>query len=75
MIVNKPDVITDLFLTKNKFFDKHYQSGHLVKSVVGDSILFARSTPVWQHKRKALSQSLYKEKLIAMIKVMKKMTV
>lgn len=55
LIVNKPDVINDLFLTKNKFFDKHYSAGHLLKSVIGDSVLFARSDLQWQHKRKSLS--------------------
>ena len=74
LFVNKPDVITDLFITKNKFFDKHHNSGHHLKQVLGDSILFARSNEMWQHKRKSLSQSLYKEKLIAMTKVMKEVT-
>lgn len=55
LIVNKSDVISELFLTKNRFFDKHMNSGHLLKSVIGDSILFARSDEMWQKKRKSVS--------------------
>lgn len=71
LVVNNVDVVNELFITKNKFFDKHYSTGGIVKEVAGDSILFSKSNLLWAHKRKVISASLYKEKLIRMTEVMK----
>ena len=71
LILNSPDVMTDLFVTKNKYFDKHPSTGTIVSLVAGDSILFSKSTLKWSQKRKAISSSLYKEKLIKMTEIMK----
>jgi len=43
----------------------------MMKHVIGDSILLSRSTLLWQRKRKAISASLYKDKLTKMTEIMK----
>ena len=63
LIVNRPEAAEEIFLTKNKYFDKHPTTGEIFKRTAGDSIVFARSDLKWQMKRKALSAALYKEKL------------
>ena len=74
MIVNRPEVIEELLVTKNKFYDKHPWSSNIVKIIASDSILFARSDIEWQQKRKVISSALYKDRLRGMIETMKKVT-
>eukprot|EP00347_Sterkiella_histriomuscorum_P011732 403371320 len=71
LVVNQPDVANELFIAKNKYFDKHPSTGNIVKNIAGDSILFAKTTMLWSQKRKAISQSLYKDKLIKMMEINK----
>ena len=47
LIVNRPEPAEEIFLTKNKYFDKHPTTGQLFKRVAGDSIVFARSDLLW----------------------------
>lgn len=75
LIVNRPESAEEIFLTKNKYFDKHPQTAEIFKGVAGDSIVFAKSDMKWQQKRKALSAALYKEKLKLMIEMMKEVTI
>jgi cytochrome P450 len=75
LIVNRPEECEELFLTKNKYFDKHPNSADLLKRLIGNSILFAKSDKLWQQKRKSLSAALYKDKLRVMIDMMKDVTV
>ena len=42
---------------------------------MGDSIIFAKSDLKWKQKRKSLSAALYKDKLRAMVDMMKNSTV
>ena len=62
-------------LTQNKYFDKYYSSKMIAQRAVGDSIVFANSDFQWQLKRKALSASLYKDKLRFMIEKVKEVTI
>lgn len=71
LIVARPEAVQELFLTKNKYFDKHPKSSMTSQRMIGDSILFAQSDLMWQQKRKALSAALYKDKLKDMIEVIK----
>ncbi len=71
LIVNRPEPAEDLFLTKNKYFDKHPRTAKFYSRLTGDSILFAKSDLLWQQKRKSLSAALYKEKLRIMIEMIK----
>ena len=71
LYVNHPEAAAEIFIAKNKYFDKHPRSANLLKRFFGDSILFAKSDMLWQQKRKALSAALYKEKLRVMIDIIK----
>jgi cytochrome P450 len=64
-----------LMLHKNKYFDKHPQSQLVLKRAAGESIVFAKSDMLWQQKRKALSASMYKDKLKKMVEGMKEVTI
>ena len=75
LIVNRPEPCEELFLTKNKYFDKHPNSAEFLKRMIGNSILFAKSDTHWQAKRKSLSAALYKEKLRVMVDMMKDVTI
>jgi cytochrome P450 len=71
LVVCRPEPAEELFLTKNKYFDKHPRSAKFFSRLTGDSILFAKSDLLWQQKRKSLSAALYKDKLRVMIEMMK----
>lgn len=75
LAIARPSVVSELFLTKNKYFDKHPNTARQLQRMTGDSILFEPSTLRWQQKRKALSSALYKDKLKDMIELMKKVTI
>lgn len=47
LIVNRPEPAEEIFLTKNKYFDKHPKTAELLKRTAGDSIGFARSDLLW----------------------------
>ncbi len=74
-MINSPEIAEELFLTKNKYFDKHDKAARLFQRFMGDTILFAKSDLKWQQKRKSLSAALYKDKLRAMVEMMKKSTI
>lgn len=48
LVVNRPEPAEELFLTKNKYFDKHPRSAKFFSRLTGDSILFAKSDMLWQ---------------------------
>jgi cytochrome P450 len=75
LMISRPETAEELFLSKNKYFDKHPKSQDLFRSLLGDSILFSKSDLQWQTKRKALSAALYKDKLTSMIETMKRVTI
>jgi hypothetical protein len=47
LIVNRPEPAEELFLTKNKYFDKHPRSAKFFSRLTGDSILFSKSDLLW----------------------------
>lgn len=75
LAVARPSVVAELFVNKNKYFDKHPTTARQLQRMTGDSILFAPSDLKWQQKRKALSAALYKDKLKDMIELMKQVTI
>jgi cytochrome P450 len=75
LVINTPELSQELYLTKNKYFDKHPHASGLYSRMLGDSILFAKSDVLWQQKRKALSAALYKDKLRVMMEIMKDKTI
>jgi len=66
-----PDMLNELYVTKNKYFDKHPLIKNLLYPLMGDSILLAASTESWSMKRKSLSTAFYKDKLIKMCDLVK----
>jgi|LauGreDrversion4_2_1035121.scaffolds.fasta_scaffold1033780_1 cytochrome P450 len=58
--------MTDVYLSKNKLFDKDPMSKILFHSLFGESIVLASGDELWSRKRKVLSSAFYKEKLIKM---------
>ena len=69
--VTDPNVVQELFTTKNKYFDK----APLVKDVTyclgGEAILFTETTKQWKEARKAMSPAFYKGKLENMTEIAK----
>ena len=66
-----PELLNDLYVTKNKYFDKHTLGYSLFYPIMGDAILMAKSTEDWMKRRKVLSTAFYKEKLIGMMNIVK----
>jgi hypothetical protein len=46
-MINSPEIVEELFLTKNKYFDKHWKAAKLFSRLIGDSIVFAKSDIKW----------------------------
>ena len=67
MIINDPEVVNEVYVSKNKFVDKSEKFHRMFKKLFGDSILFAQSDDKWANKRKHLSSAFYKDKLQGML--------
>jgi len=67
-------MVHEIYVTKNKYFDKHHSIKNAFFPLVGDSILFDRSTKEWQTRRKIISGAFYKEKLQKMTLLIKNET-
>lgn len=64
-----PYLIEDAFVKNNKYLSKAEYSKNVMYPLMGESILMAESSPLWNRKRKVLSASFYKDKLVKMIKL------
>lgn len=71
LIINDHLILNELYMAKNKYFDKHDLVKEVMKRLMGESILLARSTEQWSKKRKTLSPAFYKEKLAKMVDITK----
>lgn len=69
LTINDPEVLNEIYVTMNKFIDKHPKTQRVLKSLTGDSILFNPSNELWAQKRKHLSAAFYKDKLNAMLEM------
>jgi len=69
--IASPEMVQDLYGSKNKYLDKHRQLRDILYPLMGDSILFSPSTEGWSHRRKSLSGAFYKDKLIKMVEIVK----
>jgi cytochrome P450 len=47
MIFSDPELINEIYVTKNKYFDKHHFGHNIFKRIVGESILFSKSTDLY----------------------------
>ncbi len=60
-------MLNQLYVTKNKIFDKHTKAYNLFYELFGDSTLFSTSSEMWANKRKRLSAAFYKDKMSKML--------
>ena len=68
MLINKPEIVEELYVQKNRYFDKYPKTKTMFYPIFGDSMLFDKSDKLWSDKRKSLSAAFYKEKMIAMLR-------
>lgn len=71
LIIRDPDLLTEIFYTKNKMFDKAQFISDLVYPLFGNAIPVQKSTLEWKQKRKVISSAFYKDKLIKMVEIIK----
>lgn len=71
LAIKDPEVIKDLYTSKNKYFDKHPLIKQVSHVLTGDSILFAETTNDWRDSRKAISPAFYKGKLERLTEIAK----
>ena len=64
VIIRDPNILHELYVTKNKYFDKFERSKRILRTLMGSTLLFENSNELWAKKRKTVTQALYKEKLI-----------
>ena len=69
IVVTDPAYVDELYIAKNKFFDKADKEGRVYYRWFGDSIFHAKSGKVWQEQRKHLAAAFYKEKMNMMIRI------
>jgi cytochrome P450 len=67
LAIHDPEVVNEIYVTKNKFVDKADKLSRILRSVCGDSILFSPSDEKWAQKRKHLSAAFYKDKINEML--------
>ena len=65
---NDPEYVNEIYVTKNKYFDKSSRLRAILDNSFGESILFERSTELQATKRKHISAAFYKEKMVQMMK-------
>jgi cytochrome P450 len=71
LFIRDPVLLNELYVTKNKFFDKFDLTRNLFYPLMGDSILLSSSSDQWNQKRKSLSAAFYKDKLLKMLELVK----
>lgn len=69
MVINDPEVVYELYVTKNKYTDKAEKFHRQMKRMFNDSILLSRSDDLWASKRKHLSAAFYKERVTKMLEM------
>jgi cytochrome P450 len=72
IVLNTAEALTDIYITKNKFFDKDPMARISLGTLFGDSIILASSNEEWAKKRKILSSAFYKDKLVRMTDTIRK---
>jgi len=65
------ELVNDLYMTKNKYFDKHPLIRNLAEPLLGDSILLQQNNEFWNAKRKTIASSMYKDKIVLYLEMAK----
>jgi hypothetical protein len=47
IVIADPNIIEELYVSKNRYFDKHPRVASMFMPCLGDSILLARSNDLW----------------------------
>ena len=71
LAISDPAVVQELYVQKNKYFDKHPLIKNVSYVLTGESILFAETTADWKDTRKAISPAFYKGKLEGLTEIAK----
>ena len=66
IVINSAVPLTDIYVIKNKFFDKDSMAKVQFGTLFGDSIIVSQTNEDWSKKRKILSSAFYKDKLVRM---------
>eukprot|EP00350_Pseudokeronopsis_sp_OXSARD2_P014143 CAMPEP_0170549972 /NCGR_PEP_ID=MMETSP0211-20121228/8042_1 /TAXON_ID=311385 /ORGANISM="Pseudokeronopsis sp., Strain OXSARD2" /LENGTH=111 /DNA_ID=CAMNT_0010856231 /DNA_START=158 /DNA_END=493 /DNA_ORIENTATION=+ len=74
LMISDLDMIEDLYINKNKFFDKHEKTYLNFYPAMHENVIFSKSHELWQKKRKVLNVAFYKEKLGKMMGMLKDVT-
>jgi len=53
-MITSPDMLNDLFVTKNKYYDKKQVLSELLQPFLGDSLVFTKGDEKWLNHRKSL---------------------
>ena len=67
LLFSDPEYIHELYVTKNKYFDKGGRMKNQMKDLFGESILLDASNEWHSLKRKHMSAAFYKDKMIKML--------
>mmetsp|Transcript_22949 Transcript_22949/g.22280 ORF Transcript_22949/g.22280 Transcript_22949/m.22280 type:complete len:277 (+) Transcript_22949:312-1142(+) len=67
LCINDPELMTDIYVTKNKYFDKTWKYNRMFRKLVGNALVFLPSNENWMRSRKIVSQMFYKDKMAKMI--------
>mmetsp|Transcript_30634 Transcript_30634/g.30110 ORF Transcript_30634/g.30110 Transcript_30634/m.30110 type:complete len:106 (-) Transcript_30634:1049-1366(-) len=66
-----PDMLNELYVTKNKYFDKHPFVKEGLQPLMGDALFLSRGDLKWSQQRKTLGQSFYKDKLMKYLEMIR----
>ena len=66
-MIQDPEMVNELYVTKNKYFDKGDKFYRIWHMLFGESILMTKSNELWSIKRKHISTAFYKDKMFAML--------
>lgn len=68
IVITDPAYVDELYLAKNKFFDKAQKEKRIYYDWFGESIFNAKSDHDWLERRKHLAAAFYKDKINLMLK-------
>ena len=68
LFITDPAMVNEMYVSKNKYLDKHEAVGNALHPLMGDTLLFQSSNENWREKRRALTSVFYKDKIIKMMK-------
>ncbi|CDW82712.1 cytochrome p450 [Stylonychia lemnae] len=63
IVISNPDILQELLVTKGKYVDKYHRDKKYFQQLVGDSVLFDKSSESQASRRKRLSSAFYKDKM------------